>query len=141
VCHMRQLTPDVREGWEILLGGDEQRRLGILEDVSPLRRRQPVIERDGDDASFGGGEVEKDLLQSIFREDRHAIADLESSVDQRVGQLVNLAQRLMVGDASVTVDGKLCGRSLTSLIVEHVMQPHVPFPPLIRIVLLLGLAS
>jgi hypothetical protein len=29
-------------------------------------------------------------------------------------------EHAMVGDASVTVDGKLCGRSLTSLIVEHI---------------------
>jgi hypothetical protein len=36
VCHVRQHAPDGIDGREILLGGDQQLRMDILEDIGPL---------------------------------------------------------------------------------------------------------
>jgi hypothetical protein len=58
-----------------------------------------------------------------------------------VGQLVDLEQRLTVGEAAIALDGKLRARSLTGLIVEHIMQPHAPFPPLLLVVVSQGSTS
>ena len=65
-CSTPVNAPKACDGWEILLGGDEQLRLGILEDVAPLLRRQPMVERDRHDANPRGGKVQEEKLGRFF---------------------------------------------------------------------------
>ena len=76
--------------------GDDQCRLGIVDEVSELRPGIGGVERDVDQPRAQGGEIEQRALDRLLRLDEDAIARLRAARRQRRGIAADGAVELVV---------------------------------------------
>jgi hypothetical protein len=70
----RQLGPDRLDAVAKLRIAEQHRRLGVLQDIAMLRRRQPPVQRHADRADPRAGQHERQELRTVVGEDRDAVA-------------------------------------------------------------------
>jgi hypothetical protein len=92
-----ELAADPVHGRDILARGDQQLRLGVIDDIAPLRRCQPVVQRDRHHPCFGRAIIQEGILDTVLPEQGYPITELEAGVDAGVGQTIHLRQGLTIG--------------------------------------------
>ena len=78
---------------------DEQRRLGVADEVFDLGRGVAGVERQEDAARADGGEIEDDGLDRFLDLRGHPVPGLHAETGQRVGHPAGPRDEIAVGDA------------------------------------------
>ena len=71
----------------LLVLGDEEHRLGVLEEVLQLGRRARRVDADGRGADALGGHVGDEPLDAVLGVDRHLVAGLDAQLDHAHGHV------------------------------------------------------
>jgi hypothetical protein len=92
----------------------------VVHDVTPLGRREPVVQRHRHDAGLRGAEIEHRVLGAVLRQERDARAGSESLGDEGVRDLVRARERLAVRGLAAREPGERGVGPFTRVPVEEV---------------------
>ena len=107
------------------LVADERLRVGVLEDVRDLGRRQPVVDRHVVQAGLQRGEVDVHRVRAVRQHRRDRVAPLQAERAQRVHDLVGAGQHVAGGVlGAVGVDD----REVAGIFLRVLPKAHVALP-------------
>ena len=98
----RQQRPNLGGAAQVSGTGDQQRRLGVIENLGHLAGGEPVIHRHGDHAGTGGAEVQLDIFRTIGQQDGDAVAGMQPGGHQCGGDTVDSVVKLGPGQPPST---------------------------------------
>ena len=122
----RQVFLDAPDGVDELLAHHQGDGVGVVDDVGDLVRVEPEVQGDGHAPDLAEGEVALQVLVAVQHEERDLVTLPNPHVLEGVGQAVDPAVELPIGEAGIAEDDRLLVGELAGVSGYQLPQKQPP---------------